>query len=384
MLKMLIEKFIPKNGENRRTRIGQLAGILGFVSNVILFFGKFMIGLTAGSVSIMADAINSLTDTISSILTLVGFKIAAKPADKEHPYGHERFEYISGFLIALIMTFVGWQFLESSFEKILHPERVNLSWLVFVILLLSIVIKIWQSRMYNRLSDSIQSKTLKATSQDSLNDVLTTLAVLLSALVELITGWRVDGYVGFVIAAYIIYSGIKMVREFIAELLGQRPTEEELAQMNALLGEFSEILGYHDLLVHNYGPKKHFASVHIEVDDRWSLNEAHDVINQIEKEFWERLEVDLVCHLDPVAVQNQAYQEKKEVVQEIIANVDTELRMHDFRILSPNRLSFDLVVPKSVCLTDQELQDTILLKIQRRYGEQTVEITFDHNYLLPE
>ena len=175
-----------------------------------------------------------------------------------------------------------------------------------------------------------------------------------------------------------------MVREFIAELLGQRPTEEELAQMNDLLGEFSEILGYHDLLVHNYGPQKRFASVHIEVDDRWNLNEAHDVINQIEKEFWERLEVDLVCHIDPVAVQNQVYQEKKEAVEVIVANVDGNLRMHDFRILSPNRLSFDLVVPRSVSLTDQELRDTILLKIQQRYGNQTVEITFDHNYLLPE
>ena len=247
MLKFFMKRFLSQGPEGKRTSIGQLAGVLGFLSNGVLFCGKFAIGVMASSVSIMADAINSLTDTISSLLTLVGFKIAAKPADKEHPYGHERFEYISGFLISLIMTFVGWQFLQASFEKILQPEKVKLNWIVFVVLLLSIAIKVWQSRMYHTLAKSIQSKTLQATSQDSLNDVLTTVAVLVSAIVEWFTGWRVDGYVGFLIALYIIYSGIKMVMEFIAELLGQRPTEEELDNMNQLLGEFPEILGYHDL-----------------------------------------------------------------------------------------------------------------------------------------
>lgn len=384
MVKFFMKKFLSKGPEGNRTSIGQLAGVLGFLSNAILFIGKFAIGVMAHSVSIMADAINSLTDTISSVLTLVGFKIAAKPADKEHPYGHERFEYISGFLISLIMTFVGWQFLQASFGKILQPEKVKLNWLVFVVLLLSIAIKVWQSRMYQSLARSIQSKTLQATSQDSLNDVLTTVAVLLSAIVEWFTGWRVDGYVGFLIALYIIYSGIKMVMEFIAELLGQRPNEEELEQINALLGEYPEILGYHDLLVHNYGPQKRFASVHIEVDDRWSLNQAHEVINQIEKDFLEQLDVSLVCHIDPVAVQNADFQEKHRTIEAIVANVDERLRMHDFRVISPESISFDLVVPKTVQLSDQELADTIRLKIHQRYGNQKIEITFDHNYLLPE
>lgn len=384
MVKFFMKKFLSKGPEGNRTSIGQLAGVLGFLSNAILFIGKFAIGVMAHSVSIMADAINSLTDTISSVLTLVGFKIAAKPADKEHPYGHERFEYISGFLISLIMTFVGWQFLQASFGKILQPEKVKLNWLVFVVLLLSIAIKVWQSRMYQSLARSIQSKTLQATSQDSLNDVLTTVAVLLSAIVEWFTGWRVDGYVGFLIALYIIYSGIKMVMEFIAELLGQRPNEEELEQMNALLGEYPEILGYHDLLVHNYGPQKRFASVHIEVDDRWSLNQAHEVINQIEKDFLEQLDVSLVCHIDPVAVQDADFQEKRRTIEAIVANVDERLRMHDFRVISPESISFDLVVPKTVQLSDQELADTIRLKIHQRYGNQKIEITFDHNYLLPE
>lgn len=383
MIRFLIRKFAAQDTpEKRRTGIGRLAGILGFLSNAILFIGKFAIGLAAGSVSIMADAINSLTDTASSILTLVGFQIAAKPADKEHPFGHERFEYISGFLISLVMTFVGFQFLLSSFEKIRHPQSVKLHLIVFLVLILSILIKVWQSRMYRTLGSTIQSSTLKATGQDALNDVLTTVAVLLSAVIEGVTGWRVDGWIGFLIACYIIYSGITMVKSFIDELMGSRPTQEELTAMEKMLKGYPDILGYHDLLVHNYGPQKKFASVHIEVDDRWTLNQAHDVINHIEKDFCNQLDVELVCHLDPVALQNDAYQKQRALVEAIVINVAPGLTMHDFRILSPQRMSFDVVVPKKCPLTDQELKETLQFKIQQQLGEQKLEITFDHTYLL--
>lgn len=383
MIHFLVQKFAGgETPEKRRTGIGRLAGILGFISNALLFVGKFTIGLTAGSVSIMADAINSLTDTASSVLTLVGFQIAAKPADKEHPFGHERFEYISGFLISLVMTFVGFQFLLSSFDKIRHPQSVNLHLVVFLVLFLSIAMKIWQSRMYRTLGKTIQSTTLKATAQDAMNDVLTTVAVLLSAAVEGLTGWRVDGWIGFLIACYIIYSGITMVKSFIDELMGARPTQEELTAMENMLKEYPDILGYHDLLVHNYGPQKKFASVHIEVDDRWTLNQAHDVINRIEKDFRKQLDVELVCHLDPVALQNDTYQRQRAIVEGIIVNVAPGLTMHDFRILSPQRMSFDVVVPKSCSLSDQELKETIKFKIQQQLGTQKLEITFDHTYLL--
>ncbi len=231
----------------------------------------------------MADAINSLSDTASSILTLVGFKIAAKPADPEHPYGHERFEYISGLFVSIIITYVGFQFLETSIGKIIHPESLTLSPIIFIVLLFSIILKFVQGRMYVTIAQSIDSETLRATAKDSYNDVYTTLAVLLSAGIEWLMGWRIDGYVGFALAGYILLSGIMMLRDFVYELLGSRPTKEEILAMEKLLLSYENILGFHDLLVHNYGPSKKFASVHIEVDDSLDLNQAHKIMDIIKK-----------------------------------------------------------------------------------------------------
>ena len=301
MLRFFLKRM--KGNATDRTMIGKLAGYLGLLSNALLFVAKFLIGLSAQSVSIMADAINSLSDTASSFLTLIGFRIAAKPADREHPYGHERFEYISGFVVSLLITFVGFQFLKNAFEKIIAPEPIRLSPWLFIVLILSIGLKLWQGLMYRQLAKKIDSATLQANGQDSFNDVLTTVAVLLSALIEWGTGWRVDGYIGLLIALYILFSGIMMIRTFINELLGARPTEAEIREMEDRLDRYPTILGYHDLLVHNYGPKNRFASVHIEVNESWSLSQAHEVIDAIEHDFQRNLQVELVCHLDPVPIQ---------------------------------------------------------------------------------
>ncbi|MEG2602569.1 MAG: cation diffusion facilitator family transporter, partial [Carnobacterium sp.] len=207
MLNFLTNKIIARSKGNKRTSVGILAGILGLISNLLLFLAKFFIGSLSGSVSIMADAMNNLSDTASSVITLAGFKIAGKPADEGHPYGHERFEYISGFVISVLVTYVGFRFLDSSFLKILHPSSISLSPIVYIVLGLSILMKFWQAHMYRSLGKDIQSDTLKATAQDSINDVYTTIAVLLSAIIEWFSGWRIDGYIGFLIALYIIYSG---------------------------------------------------------------------------------------------------------------------------------------------------------------------------------
>ena len=379
MLRFFLKRM--KGTGNDRTRIGKLAGYLGLFSNALLFVGKFLIGLSARSVSIMADAINSLSDTVSSFLTLIGFRIAAKPADREHPYGHERFEYISGFVVSLLITFVGFQFLKNAFEKIITPEPIRLSSWLFIVLVLSIGIKLWQGSMYRQLAKKIDSAALQASGQDSFNDVLTTGAVLVSALIEWGTGWRVDGYIGLLIALYILYSGIMMIRTFINELLGARPTETEIQEMEERLDRYPTILGYHDLLVHSYGPKRRFASVHIEVNENWSLSQAHEVIDAIEHDFQRNLHVELVCHLDPVPIQNEEYRQLREQVRQIIEQIDPELRMHDFRIHA-QQFTFDLVIPKQRKYTDRELQEKIFQKIVRDIGRYEVSITFDHTYLL--
>lgn len=381
MLKFLMSYIQKKSNKDLRTNYGILSGILGLFSNLLLFVMKFVIGISAHSVSILADAINNLTDTASSIVTLFGFRVAAKPADSEHPYGHERFEYISGFVISILITVVGFQFLTSSVKRIINPANIKLSLWVFIILLLSVCIKFWQSRMYSNIAKKIKSGTLKASAQDSMNDVLTTVAVLVSAGVEWLTGWRVDGYIGTLIALYILYNGISMVRGFVNELLGSRPTDKEIIEMEKRLDSYQSILGYHDLLVHSYGPKKQFASVHIEVDETYDLNYAHEITDTIEKDFWTNLHVALVCHLDPVAINDEEYQRKLLLLKEILFRIDPNLRIHDFRI-EGGKLSFDIVVPQHTALSDEDIREQLQQKISYVLGNYQLEVTFDHNYLL--
>jgi len=383
MLEHFVEKMIKnKNKEEQRTKVGQIAGVIGLISNIILFLGKFSIGFIANSVSIMADAINSLSDMISSILTLVGFKVAAKPADKEHPYGHERFEYISGLAVSFIIMLVGVQFLQSSFDKILDPESITFSVLIFIVLLASIIIKIWQGKMYGKLAKKIDSQTLQASGKDSLNDVFITITVLLSALVEYISGWHIDGFVGFVLALYIIYTGIKMIKDFIDELLGSRPSDYEIQVMEARLANYPSILGYHDLLVHNYGPQSKFASVHIEVDASWPLTDAHQMIDMIEKDFKENLDVELVCHLDPVAIHDDQYLKINQELNNILADLNQGLKMHDLRIKNNNVLQFDLVIPEGITENENQLVEDIRQLVMKRIGNYHLDVRLDHNYLL--
>lgn len=386
MLTFLINKITARWKGNKRTTVGILAGILGLLSNLLLFLAKFFIGSLSSSVSIMADAMNNLSDTASSFITLAGFKIAGKPADEDHPYGHERFEYISGFVISILVIYVGIRFLDSSFVKILHPSSVLLSPVVYVVLVLSILMKFWQSHMYRKLSQEISSDTLKATAQDSINDVYTTIAVLISAIIEWLTGWRIDGYIGFLIAIYIIYSGIKMIMGFINDLMGVRPQEEEVLAIRQHLDGYPDIIGYHDLLIHSYGPNSVFASVHIEVNQDWSLPHAHEVIDAIEFDVKENLGVDLVCHLDPYPIDDPDFKRIAPELKKILKDIHPHLRFHDLRVdktTTPETIYFDLVVPEELKkVSNSQLQDLISSQFITQKELAKLTITFDRTYLL--
>ncbi|MGO3114735.1 cation diffusion facilitator family transporter [Enterococcus pseudoavium] len=386
MLTFLINKITERSKGNKRTSVGILAGILGLLSNLVLFIAKFFIGSLSGSVSIMADAMNNLSDTASSIITLAGFKIAGKPADEDHPYGHERFEYISGFVISILVTYVGVRFLDSSFVKILKPSSVLLSPIVYIVLILSILMKFWQSFMYRRLGREIDSDTLNATAQDSINDVYTTIAVLISAVIEWFSGWRIDGYIGFLIALYIIYSGIKMILGFINDLMGVRPPDTEVQAIRQHLDNYPDIIGYHDLLIHSYGPNSIFASVHIEVNQDWSLPHAHEVIDAIEYDVKENLGVDLVCHLDPYPLDDPDFKRVAPELKKILKNIDPHLRFHDLRVdktTTPETIYFDLVVPAELKkVSNSELQDQISQRFITENTPAKLTITFDRTYLL--
>ncbi|MEO1771941.1 cation diffusion facilitator family transporter [Candidatus Enterococcus ferrettii] len=385
MLTTIITKVKRTFKTSERTAVGIVAGIMGLLTNLALFLAKLFIGTLSGSVSITADAMNNLSDTASSIITLAGFKVAGKPADKDHPYGHERFEYVSGFVISILVTYVGIRFLDSSFVKILDPSSVQLSSIVYIVLILSILTKIWQGLMYRKLGGAIQSNTLKATAQDSLNDVYTTIAVLFSAIIEWLTGWRIDGYVGFLIALYIIYTGVKMIKEFIDELMGVRAPDDEIGAIRAHLDKFPDIIGYHDLLIHSYGPNSVFASVHIEVNQDWSLAHAHEVIDTIEQEVKSNLEVDLVCHVDPYPLDDQNFKRVAPKLKQTLREIHPQLRLHDLRIDThtvPEVIYFDLVVPEELRLKNEELQALITENYLKDNKAATMSITFDRTYLL--
>lgn len=388
MIEKMLENFERKKqqqGKGLRASFGIFAGYVGLLTNFVLFAAKFLIGLLSHSVSIMADAINNLSDAASSVMTLVGFRIASKPADREHPYGHERFEYISGMMISLLITFVGLQFFKTSIERIIEPQAIKMSPVMFVILVISVAVKLWQSLFYRKVAQKIGSEALVASAKDSLNDVYTTGAVLISAGVQAVTGWQIDGFVGLLLAVYILYSGVQMIIDFVNELLGQRPNQAELDQMRHHLSQVPDIVGYHDLLVHNYGPNKRFASVHIEVDDRWSLEKAHEVIDRIEKDFRTNLDVELVCHVDPVNLHDHELARVRKELKEILQSFQQGLKMHDYHVAHEHGrqvLSFDLVVPKECTLTDEELAAAIQRKVSAKLGDFTVSIVFDRAYLL--
>ncbi|MBT2732750.1 cation diffusion facilitator family transporter [Carnobacterium sp. ISL-102] len=380
-------KWVENRSEEKeiRTTFGTLAGKVGLLSNFLLFAMKLMIGLFSGSVSIIADAMNNLSDSASSVLTLIGFRIAAKPADKKHPYGHQRSEYITGMIISFIILFVGGQFLITSIKRILQPESLQTSSVMFVILILSIGIKVAQGYFYQETARHIKSKTLLASAKDSFNDVYTTLTVFVSAGIEHFTGWQIDGYTGVIIAIFILFSGAQMISGFINVLLGDRPNEEELKLITDHLDNQQLIIGYHDLLIHNYGPEKKFATVHIEIDDRWNLNRSHKVLTGIEKEFKNKLKINLVCHLDPIAVRSEEQQKVYKLVKELLNSYELNLQLHDFRLENKDDLpliQFDVVVPENISLTNEQLLIGIEKDINQKIGSYAIELVFDRTYLL--
>ena len=384
-----LNKQLRKMQENNepgvfRVKAGKLAGFLGLFSNLFLGLLKVFLGLFTHSVSITADAINNLTDSASSLLTLVGFVVAEKPADKEHPYGHERFESISGLFICVLVIFVGLQFLKTSVERIITPAPIKTSPLIFFLLLFSIGVKFWQSRSYEKIGQFIQSDTLKASSQDSLNDCLTTGVVLISSIVQSYFGLTIDGFVGLFVAGYILFSGIQMLMNFVGSLLGEIPAEEKIKKMEDLLENQTDILGFHDLMFHSYGANHEFATVHIEISDTYSLEEAHEIIDHIEKDFLEELNIQLVCHVDPVALKNPRRQKIRKSLRKFVRYLEEDLTLHDLRLHEGEEevLSFDIVVPKAVRFSDEELLQRLEKYCLDEFQIKKIKVVFDHNYLL--
>ena len=384
----LIKNIFLKNKDaetpSGREYYGRVAGIVGIVCNLILSILKFIVGYLSNSVSITADATNNISDAGSSIVTLVGFRLSEKPADEDHPYGHARIEYITGLIISFLILLIGYDILKSSVDKIIHPEESVFSWVTVVILVSSIIVKLWLSRFNKILGKQIKSTALEATAADSRNDCISTAAVLVATIISHFTSLNLDGFMGVGVAIFILISGIGLVKETIGPLLGQAPSKEMYEKIEQKILSYENVLGVHDLLVHSYGPGSYFASAHIEMDAKIDVLVCHDIMDKIERDFLKQLNIHLVVHLDPTVLDCEETNELKEVVREILYDIDPIITFHDFRVVVGDKAKnvlFDIVVPPSYKYTDKELKDIIKNRVNEAgKGNLYAVIVVDRSY----
>ena len=391
MTGLLLRLFVKNHNDTEnpvvRSAYGKLAGAVGIVCNLLLFAGKLLAGILSGSVAVTADAVNNLSDASSSLVTLLGFKLAERPADEEHPYGHARIEYISGLVVAALILLIGAELAKSSFSKILHPETVEFSLLTLGVLVGSILAKLWMALFCRKLGKRIDSTTLLATSADSRNDVISTAAVLVGCLVGYFFDVKLDGYIGMAVALFIIWSGCSIAKDTINPLLGERASEELVRNISDLILSHEKILGIHDLMVHDYGPGNCFASVHAEMDSAEDPLICHDIIDDIERDALRELQVHLVIHYDPIVTDDEELNAARALVEQEIKSIDESLSLHDFRMVrgpGHTNLIFDLVIPYSMEDRKAELKARIDERLQRQDRKYYTVITFDevaHNQI---
>ncbi|SKA84739.1 cation diffusion facilitator family transporter [Caloramator quimbayensis] len=380
----IIKKFIPESKKDDRQRYGYLGGIVGILVNILLFAVKFIIGTILNSVAITADAFNNLSDTGSSIVTIIGFKIADKPADKDHPFGHGRGEYIAGLVVSFMVLFVGLQFVKDSIGRILHPVRLTFELTSFLVLILSIGVKFWLGSFYKNLNSHISSNTLNATSLDSFSDVIITSTVALSLLLSKYISLPIDGYMGLVVSLFILFAGYNLTKDTISPLLGEAPEPELVNSIIEELLSYKGVIGTHDLIIHSYGANKYMASIHAEIPSNIPVMEAHEIIDKAENEISKKLNILLVIHMDPVNVDNQMINEIKNEISNILKEFPDVLSMHDFRIIGDGdyrNLLFDIVVSQNVKKGDEEkLLNSIREKILQSHTNYNIKIHIDRNY----
>ncbi len=387
MINLLIKKFV-RNYEDIKNPIvresyGKFSSILGIICNVLLCTSKILVGLIFNSVSITADGINNLSDAGSSVITLIGFKLASKPADKDHPFGHARIEYIAGLIVSFIILLLGVELIKTSFAKIISPEPLDFSIIMVVVLILSILVKLFMYFANINLSKRITSATIKATAKDSLNDVIATSAVLASVIISKLTNLQLDGYIGMLVAVFIIFSGIEILKEILNPLLGEPPSKDLVNTVVKKIMSYDGVINIHDLVIHNYGANKYFATVHVEVSYKEDILESHDMIDNIERDFLSDMGINLVVHLDPVVTDDEETNNIKKEVLAIIKNLGNDYSMHDFRIVKGSthtNIIFDVVAPTECKIQSKELIYNISKEIKKLNETYYPIIVIDYNY----
>lgn len=386
LTKVFIKDYINTSDVKVRQLYGMLCGAVGIALNVLLFLMKFIAGQLSGSIAITADAFNNLSDAGSSIITLVGFKMAGQKPDSQHPFGHGRIEYISGLLVSVIILLMGVELLKSSIDKMLHPEAIDASPLVLVILVVSICVKLYMFLYNSRISKKIDSAAMMATAKDSISDSVSTMVVLITALLAYFMGVKADGWCGILVALFVIWTGIGAMKDTVGPLLGQPPEPEFVKHIEDIIMEYKNqgVLGLHDLVVHNYGPGRVMLSVHVEVPSTGDILALHDMIDLIEHRLAHDLNCSAVIHMDPVCVNDELTNHIKHKIEEIVAGMEGNVRFHDFRIVhgpTHTNLIFDVVVPYDYVMSDEEVISYMEKQIKEMNENYFAVIDVDKAYV---
>ena len=382
LVRRFIKNYQDTKDANVRTSVGKLSGIVGIFSNLFLFVIKFVIGTIVHSVSIQADGVNNLTDAGSNIISILSFHFANKPADKDHPFGHERTETIASLFVGILILVLGFETAKESISKVIHPGSIDFRIASVIILLISIIVKFWMYTYNKKLSKTYDSSLLEATALDSISDVCGTTAVLVSTLLSPVLHFNLDGYMGIVVSGIIIYGAYGLLRDMINSLIGEAPDPELVHNIVDRIMAHPAILGVHDMMLHNYGPNKIFASAHVEVDSSKDIFETHDHIDNIEREVKENMNIDLVLHMDPVKVNDPETELYRAKVVKAIHQIDPKWGFHDFRIVSgPTHVNlvFDLVIPFEEKYTQEEIEEMLLKHIESDKKIYLV-LKIDHQY----
>lgn len=386
MISFLARLFIKTEGKSQaavRKAYGILCGAVGIGFNVLLFLGKFFAGTLSGSIAITADAFNNLSDAGSSFVTLLGFQLAGQKPDPEHPFGHGRIEYLSGLVVSVLILLMGLELARSSLDKILHPEPVDFSPLVVVILCVSIAVKLYMAFYNRRLGKKLNSSAMEATSADSLSDSAATTAVLVATLVGHFTGWMIDGWCGILVAAFILWSGFNAAKDTLDPLLGTPPTAEFVEEIRQIVMAHKTILGIHDLIVHDYGPGRVMISLHAEVSASENVMDLHDEIDNVESELKKKLGCEAVIHMDPIVTDDGITQETRKKVAALVRCIDNQISIHDFRMVAGpthTNVIFDAVVPFGFRLSDSEVVEKIQAAVRTLDGNYFAVVTVDRSY----
>ncbi len=388
MTNLLIRRFVGKNQDVNdvkvRSKYASLAGFTGILLNVLLFIGKLTLGILAGSVAIIADAFNNISDAGSSVVTLIGFRLASKPVDKEHPLGHGRIEYVSGFIVDMLIVLVGFELLKSSFEKILNPALPEVGIATLCLLGVAILVKIWLFFFYRKIGNAIRSSSIRASSFDSLTDCIATTLVLVAAIVARIWGIGIDGYAGILVAAFILFTGVKAAKETIDLLLGSPPSPEFIESIYEFTKDYPSVVGIHDVIVHDYGPGRQIVSFHAEVPSNSDINLAHEEIDKMERDMHEKFGCIVTVHLDPIVMNDPLVNEMRGIAVTAVKEVDERFSLHDFRMTIGEKnvnVIFDLLVPVDCKMSKEEAEAAVVDKIQAQKSNCFCVIRVEHPYV---